>query len=67
MICPKCERDWNPDTEQAMSVELFKECYSCKFGEGNGNKAEQLRLFEAIELRLGREIYPVLRGKNNAS
>lgn len=57
--CPKCDRQWNGASEQAVSVDLHGECVVCKFtpqgkGSNNGTK-EELRLIadESVKRRTG--------------
>ena len=43
--CNCCNREWACHTEQAISIELHKECIVCKFtpsgnGSNNGTKEE---------------------------
>jgi hypothetical protein len=65
MRCPKCSREWDEDSEQAICIELYSVCYGCKFGpDGDGTKADNLRMMEMREYRTGREIYSVLRKEN---
>ena len=40
IICPKCKRQCDADSEQAVSVEWYQECVTCRFVKGDGTEAE---------------------------
>ncbi len=45
MECQKCKKRWPEDCEQSISIELYGECFGCKFsprhpGSSDGTEAE---------------------------
>ena len=57
--CPKCKREWAPETEQAISVELYSECMVCRFIPKSPTTREK---GTAAELE---EILTIWRVRNN--
>lgn len=56
VICPLCKRVCDDNTEQAVSVELYKACVICKFKKGDGSDAELNRVIDLNKKRSAREL-----------
>lgn len=52
--CPQCEREWTADSEQAISVELFGNCITCRFVENEhpANQDELAQVTREFQKRL---------------
>ena len=53
MSCPICEREWIPNTEQSICIELFNQCMVCMFmNNGPGTKKQLDNIMDVYHERM---------------
>lgn len=43
-LCPRCNREWEENSEQAICIKKYSECICCKFTPEGSNSGEKWQL-----------------------